>query len=221
MGRMIMIKRGMQVALIVLVSTVCSQAYATHIQYASFADVSNTSIGAGDTWTHTFDLVNDEMFLWDIDSPTTTFGPTPDPSVNTDFFMGSYDPSEFLHYVTLRIDPNNVAGDDTSNYIALSVNDITIENWSNPIDLYDWGVPTDPVSDIYGIAANNYQIKVTLTGLDAIDGLKDKFNPIDILNVNVEGCFDSAAPVPEPATMLLMGLGLTGFAGVRRRMNKS
>lgn len=89
-----MIRRGFQLTILFLVSMVCSQAYATHIQYADFADVSDAVISNGDTWTFTFDLKTDNMFLWEIDSPTNDFGPIPDLATVDD--MGSYDPLFFL-----------------------------------------------------------------------------------------------------------------------------
>lgn len=125
--------------------------------------------------------------------------------------MGSYDSDDALHYVTLRIDPNNYTGVPTSNFIGLNVNGTDVNDWENPIRLYDWGVPGDPVSDLYGIAANQYQITVSLTGLEALGDKK-----ISILNVNLEGCFDTATPVPEPSAMVIFSAGLLGLAVVRR-----
>ncbi|MBU4261110.1 MAG: PEP-CTERM sorting domain-containing protein [Proteobacteria bacterium] len=195
-----------------------SPAQATHIQYVDLADTSNANINYNsttpDTWTWTFDLTTDTMALWEIDTPTsTTGGPTPD--VTTADYLGSYDPLSALHYVTLRIDPKNVSGILTSEFIQLEVNGVEIDDWANPISLYDWGVPGDPVSDEYGIVANDYAITVTLTGLAALGN-----KTIDITNVNLEGCFDVASPVPEPATMLLFGTGLAGVAGYARKKSK-
>jgi hypothetical protein len=198
------------VAFLLLVSVLCPQAHASHIQYVDLANVSGVNIGNNITWTWHFDLTIDSMYLWEINSPTTTFGPTPD--VNTADFMGSYDPDYDLHYVTLKIDPNNYTGNPTSDYIELKVNDIVIGDWANPISLYDWGIPNGSVSDVYGIVASDYKITVSLTGLSN--------NSISITNVNLEGCFDSATPVPEPTTMLLLGSGLMGLAGFRRKTKK-
>jgi uncharacterized protein (TIGR03118 family) len=39
-------------------------------------------------------------------------------------------------------------------------------------------------------------------------------------NVEDHGLFGSLKPVPEPTTMLLLGLGLIGLAGMRRKMHK-
>jgi hypothetical protein len=196
-----------------------SPAQATHIQYVDLANVSGANISydstTPDTWTWKFDLVNDSMALWEIDTPTSTTG-GPTPVGTTPDYWGSYDPLYALHYVTLRIDPNKLGKDKpTSDYIQLLVNGIEFKDWANPIRLYDWGVPGGSVSDAYGIVANDYTVTVTLTGLETLGD-----RTIDITNVNLEGCFDVASPVPEPATMLLFGTGLAGLAGYVRKKSK-
>jgi len=207
-------------ALLLFTGMLYSPAQATHIQYVDLANTSDVNMSYNSTsdtlttWTCTFDLINDSMYLWEIDTPTSTTGGTT-PDVSTATARGSYDPLYALHYVTLRIDPNKISGTFTSNYIELLVNGIVIENWKDPISLYDWGVPGDPVSDKYGIVGKDYKIKVTLTSLASLGS-----ESIDINNVNLEGCFDVATPVPEPATMLLFGTGLAGLAGYARKKSK-
>jgi PEP-CTERM motif len=40
------------------------------------------------------------------------------------------------------------------------------------------------------------------------------------LSLDLQGVVDSINPVPEPATMLLLGSGLIGLAGFRRKKFK-
>ncbi len=208
-----MIRRLTLTVLFFLSGLLGSQVYASHIQYVDLGDVTDLEIGAGDTWTGVFDLTSDSMYLWDLTSPTSTpGGKTPD--VSTADSMGSYDPASNLHYVTLRVDPNNFRGSPTSGFIQMTVNGILVADWSNPISLFSWGVPGGSlITDPYGIVANNYIITVTLTGLSTLGS-----NSIAIDNVNLEGCFDTVTSVPEPATMFLFGTGLLGLAGIRRKI---
>lgn len=189
----------------------CSQAMATHIQFFDTAEVATgQTISSGQTWETTFDLLTDNMELWDIET---------DP-VGTYIGTGSYDDAYALHYVTLRIDPNNYIpqGTASSTYLKLEVNGYAVADWTNPINLYEWPVPTGPIIDPFGIPSANYQITIKLTGLDTLNNLNT--GSIALTNVNLEGCFDNATPVPEPATMLLFGTGLVGLIRTRRRKKK-
>ncbi len=204
-----MIKQGLGFAIVLVLSVACSQAYAAHYQYVSLADTDGLSIEQGETWSWTFDLVNYDMYLWELTSPTSTpGGPTPD--ITTADSIGSYDPLSPLHYTYLRIDPNNIWGQPISNFIELTINGIVVSDWSNPISIYEWG---DPVLDAYGITDKNYSFTVELTGLATLGG-----ESLDITNINIEGCFDkNTTPVPVPAAIWLLGSSLLGYLGISRR----
>lgn len=191
-----------------------SNGLASHIQYVDLADVNNAAISyditADDAWSWTFDLTTDSMPLWELTTPTSSTGGTT-PDTSTADYFGSFDPAEDLHYAYLRIDPNNVSGTPLSEFLRLEVNGIEISTWNNPVILFDWGVPGGSVYDPFGMIASGYSITVTLTGLETLGN-----DFVMLENVNLEGCFDSATEVPEPATMLLFGTGLLGLLRLRK-----
>jgi len=88
----------------------------------------------------------------------------------------------------------------------------------------------DAVIDIYGYGFNLPYGEITLTQGHLSGFLSDgsiidsNFNRegwdmLGTINL-IEAANDNSKPIPEPSTMLLLGTGLIGFAGVRRKFKK-
>jgi hypothetical protein len=82
----------------------------------------------------------------------------------------------------------------------LGVGDYRLEMWDT------WGDGLDP----------NGHVFLEVDGVELLNLTGNVFGRYYLYNFSVN---ESSAPIPEPATMMLFGLGLLGLAGVSRKKN--
>ena len=190
-------------------------AHATHIHFENYGekpiafDAANTNpndlIYQSYTWK--FDLNGDTMSLWVIppdmvQNQAYDFGEYPD-------FFGNMDPEDILDYAYLTMQFKNVNDgnkDSDSEVIDLLLDTSTLL-W-NSVSITQGGTgKIDVTSRLY----DDHRLEVTITA---------ESGSFDVEFLDLSGCYEESAPVPEPATMLLFGTGLAGLARFARRKSR-
>ena len=168
-------------------------AQATYYHFEDYGET-NVSLTTGTTYQWSFDLEVDNLSLWVIDyNPLTNQGDDwTDAPVTEEGHMATDD---VLHRAYLTMKFCSATGD----VIDMFLDDVLF--WDEK-SIRTGGTGTISVlSQLY----EDHLLTITITSLDG---------DFSVDWMNLAGCYGTATPVPEPGTLLLLGIGLIALAFV-------
>jgi len=130
--------------------------------------------------------------------------------------------AEYIDFRTARV------FDATGDLLSAIGNAVTYTDFTfspsldpNPVTLWSVDIFTFIMNDVNILVQNTNTLSLAGTGIISASGFENTLADWNFTSQEGQTLFSwsasSSAPVPEPATMLLMGTGLAGLAGAARR----
>ena len=207
--------RTLNLIYVLLFSLVCSPTYAA-IVILDFEGISSQNTAPlpndyqGFDWSGgDWELINDNLF-------TGPFGNSYDSPNGS----SSVDSSSGLSSVTFtHTDDFNFLSFDASSFAINDTFSPTFSSTSLTVEGYNNGTLVDSL--LFNLSATSFtNFAVNLSGVDEIRFLSDSSGLFWVAD-NFEVDVLSASPVPVPATVWLLGSGLIGLVGLRKKVLKS